>query len=241
MAEISNYFDFCIKILYFDNVEYVSMEFQSFCQTHGILHQISCFYTQQNGIAERKNRFLEVVRSLLIHMNMNVPKRLWNFVVLDACFCINLIYSHVLENKSYFLSSFYMETFSCRSKDFWLVFVILIILDLDPRAIHMIFVGYSRIQKGYVCFDLTTLKVVVFCDVTFLEDRFASYTSPKSSLSTILVLLIPSSKLDIPTSFLSLVCIFGFVMCVGIETWLFLYLLQSFSVIIDDSYAGTTM
>ncbi|KAK8933689.1 hypothetical protein KSP39_PZI015904 [Platanthera zijinensis] len=42
---------------------------------------------------------------------------------------------------------------------------------LDPRAAKHIFVGYSRTQKGYVCYSPATRKISVSADVTFREDQ----------------------------------------------------------------------
>ena len=63
---------------------------------HGILHQTFCVDTPaQNGVAERKNRYLlETVRALLFQMH--VPKHFWADAVSIACFLINQMLSSVL-------------------------------------------------------------------------------------------------------------------------------------------------
>jgi len=64
-----------IKSLVSDNVkEYFSTTFSSFLSSQGILHQSTCPHTpQQNGIAERKNRYLiEIVHSLMLNTNVLV-------------------------------------------------------------------------------------------------------------------------------------------------------------------------
>ena len=69
-AEIYNQFGICIKILRSDNArEYLSSSFTHFLSTQAITHQTSCSHTpQQNGVAERKNRYLiETARTLLLH------------------------------------------------------------------------------------------------------------------------------------------------------------------------------
>ena len=68
-AEIQNQFGVSIRTFRSDNArEYLSSPFQQFMKSHGIIHQTSCPYTsQQNGVAERKNRHLiETARTLLI-------------------------------------------------------------------------------------------------------------------------------------------------------------------------------
>ncbi|GJU96119.1 pol polyprotein [Tanacetum coccineum] len=60
-AEVENLLDKKIKILRSDKGgEYESNDFAEFCSTFGIVHQTTTPYTsQQNGVAERKNRTLK--------------------------------------------------------------------------------------------------------------------------------------------------------------------------------------
>ncbi|KAK8951538.1 hypothetical protein KSP39_PZI004751 [Platanthera zijinensis] len=65
---IKTQFDACIKTFRSDNAkEYLSHAFTTFRVQHVIIHQTSCVYTsQQNGVAERKNRhLLDVARTLM--------------------------------------------------------------------------------------------------------------------------------------------------------------------------------
>ena len=41
---------------------------------------------------------------------------------------------------------------------------------LDPKSLKCIFLGYSRVQKGYRCYCLSLHRYLVFVDVTFLEN-----------------------------------------------------------------------
>ena len=41
---------------------------------------------------------------------------------------------------------------------------------LDPKSLKCIFLGYSRVQKGYRCYYLNLPKYLVYVDVTFLEN-----------------------------------------------------------------------
>lgn len=58
-------------------VEYVSTEFSAFLSDKGLIHQKSCPHIpQQNGIVERKNRYiLETVSTLLVESL--VPPQFW--------------------------------------------------------------------------------------------------------------------------------------------------------------------
>ena len=50
---------------------------------------------------------------------------------------------------------------------------------LDPRAIKCVFLGYSSTQKGYKCYNPSTIKFYISADVTFIENK---HFFPKSSL-----------------------------------------------------------
>ena len=86
-----------IKVIRSDNGrEYFKTELIKFMNSKGILHQTTCLYSpQQNGVAERKNRYiLEVTRSLLI--DGNVPSHLWGEAMSFAVYLINRTPSNVL-------------------------------------------------------------------------------------------------------------------------------------------------
>ena len=78
MAYVDNQFSTRIKVFRSDSGgEYMSHQFQTYLQKHGILSQRSCPYTsQQNGVAERKNRrLLNTVCSLFLESS--VPAKFW--------------------------------------------------------------------------------------------------------------------------------------------------------------------
>ena len=41
---------------------------------------------------------------------------------------------------------------------------------LSAKAMKSVFLGYSRLQRGYHCYSLDTLRYFVFADVTFFEN-----------------------------------------------------------------------
>ncbi|RVW73598.1 Retrovirus-related Pol polyprotein from transposon TNT 1-94 [Vitis vinifera] len=152
---------------------------------HGILHQSSCAHTpQQNGVAERKNRHLvETARTLLLHSH--VPFRFWGDVVLTACYLINRMPSSVLHDQIphsllfpdqplYFLPP---RVFGCTC----FVHILTPGQDkLSAKAMKCLFLGYSRLQKGYRCYSLETHRYFISADVTFFEDSPLFSTTSES-------------------------------------------------------------
>ena len=185
-AEIQTQFNISIRVLLSDNTrEYFSAPFISFMSQHGILHQSSCAHTpQQNGMAERKNRHLvETARTLLLHYH--VPFRFWGDDVLTTCYLINRMPSSVLHDRIphsllfpdqplYFLPP-RVFGYTC--------FVHILTPRQDklfPKATKCIFLGSSRLQKGYRCYSPETHRYFLSANVTFFEDS-PFFCSSKSS------------------------------------------------------------
>ena len=80
--------------------EFTSTEFIDFCATNGIHHQLTAAYTsQQNGVAERKNRtIINMVRSLL--NSGRVPKTFWPEAVNCAVHILNRSPTLAVRNKT---------------------------------------------------------------------------------------------------------------------------------------------
>ncbi|RVW15373.1 Retrovirus-related Pol polyprotein from transposon TNT 1-94 [Vitis vinifera] len=178
--------------------DYSRSPFTSFMSHHGILHQSSCAHTpQQNGVAERKNRHLvETARTILLHSN--VPFRFWGDAVLTACYLINRMPSSVLHDQIphsllfpdqplYFLPP---RVFGCTC----FVHILTPGQDkLSAKAMKCLFLGYSRLQKGYRCYSLETHRYFISADVTFFEDSpFFSTTSESLPVSEVLPIPIVS-------------------------------------------------
>ncbi|RVX12789.1 Retrovirus-related Pol polyprotein from transposon RE1 [Vitis vinifera] len=127
--------------------------FTSFMSHHGILHQSSCAHTpQQNGVAERKNRHLvETARTILLHNS--------SFLLFP-------------DQPLYFLPP---RVFGCTC----FVHILTPGQDkLSAKAMKCLFLGYSRLQKGYRYYSLETHRYFISADVTFFEDSpFFSTTS----------------------------------------------------------------
>ena len=173
--------------------------------SHGILHQSSCAYTpQQNGVVECKNRHLvETARTLLLHHK--VPQRFWEDAILAACYLINRMPSSVLHDQiphSILLPTpplFYLlpRVFGC------VCFIHILTLGQDKlsvKATKCVFLGYSRLQRGYRCYSPDTNRYFIFADVTFFEDSsfFSSAIRPSAPNVLSIPLVLPSPDFPSP-------------------------------------------
>ncbi|KAJ4713761.1 Retrovirus-related Pol polyprotein from transposon TNT 1-94 [Melia azedarach] len=90
-----------VKKLRTDNgKEYISNEFDKFCEDAGIQHQLTVPYSpQQNGVCERKNRtLLEMARSMMHEKNL--PKKFWAEAVYTSVYLQNRLPTHAIEGKT---------------------------------------------------------------------------------------------------------------------------------------------
>lgn len=76
--------------------EFMSHEFQDFCEREGINSHLTTTYTpQQNEVVERRNMtLLEMTRSILKHMSM--PNYLWGEAVRHSTYLINRVGTRAL-------------------------------------------------------------------------------------------------------------------------------------------------
>ncbi|KAJ9673153.1 hypothetical protein PVL29_026432 [Vitis rotundifolia] len=169
-VEIKTQYDVFVKILSDNGKEYVSNSFQNYINHNEILHQTSCVDTpSQNGVAERKNRhLLETARALMFQMK--VFKQFWADTVSTACFLINRMPTIVLKGdipykvihpqKSLFPIEPRIFECTCYVRD-----TRPSVTKLDPKALKCVFLGYSRLQKGYRCFLTDLNKYLVSMNV----------------------------------------------------------------------------
>ena len=172
-VEIRNQFHTSIRILRSDNaLEYLSAPFSDLLSSHGILHQSFCAYTpQQNGVAERKNRHLiETAHTLLLHHT--VPQRFWGDAILTACYLINRMPSSILGDQVPHSLLFPNQPLFCLPpRVFECTFLVHILTPsqdkLYAKATKCIFLGYSRLQRGYYFYSPDTHRYFVSANVTF--------------------------------------------------------------------------
>lgn len=155
--------------------EFVSSEFQSYCENNGIARQLTAPYTpQQNGVVERRNRtLLGMTRSILKHMSL--PNYLWGEAVRHATYIINRVATRVLVNTTPYEAYKgskprldHVRVFGCVSyakveKGH--------LKKLDDRSRLLIHLGTEPGSKAYRLLDPINRKVVVSRYVCFDENK----------------------------------------------------------------------
>lgn len=101
---VETQFNAYVKVVRSDNALELgsSLSGSQFFSSKGIIHQTSCLYTpQQNGVVERKHKFLlETARALLFQSHL--PIRFWGDCLLTATYLFNRFRSPTLHHKSPF-------------------------------------------------------------------------------------------------------------------------------------------
>ena len=178
---VKNQFKTKVYVVRSDNVREFYFGFMNeLFHKYGIIHQTSCSYTpQQNGVLERKHRFLlETARSL--YFQSKVPAQYWGECMLCATYLINIIPLQSLSHETPYFRLYHtppdlteLRTFGClcfvgtstvhRSK-------------FDPRATMTVFMGYSPGQKGYKVLNWKTKQLSVSMNVVFHEANFSFHS-----------------------------------------------------------------
>ncbi|KAJ4813156.1 polyprotein [Rhynchospora pubera] len=149
--------------------EYISKEFEYFCEEHGIRRFLTAPYSpQQNGVAERKNRtILDMVRSMLKSKNM--PKEYWAEAVQCAVYLQNRCPTASLENMTPQEAWCGVKPAVSHLKVFGSVAYAHIPdqrrTKLDDKSKKLIFIGYDERSKAYKLIDPATNKVHISRDV----------------------------------------------------------------------------
>lgn len=154
--------------------EYSSHKLKNFFKKQGIQQQLTAPYSpQQNGIAERKNRYLvEAMRTTLIEVDL--PKTYWGEAITTACYLQNRLPTKDKDKTPFELwhgvkpNLSHVKIFGCkafahvpkeRRK------------KLDSKAQMYTFIGYSQESNGYRLLDRKSGKVIISRDVRFFEDE----------------------------------------------------------------------
>ena len=80
--------------------EFEDHAFESFCNNFGILHHLSSPRTpQQNGVVERKNKFVQEMARTMMNENV-LPKYFWAEAINIACYVLNCVLIRSYLNKN---------------------------------------------------------------------------------------------------------------------------------------------
>jgi transposase InsO family protein len=176
-AMIHTQFSLPIKTIRTDcGEEFTSNQFNQFCASKGMIHQVSCPHTpQQNGVAEKKHRRL-VQCALALLSQSTLPMSYWSYAISIAAHLINKLPTPNLSNKSPWETLYhtlpdltYLKTFGCQCFPLLTRYTA---HKLYPKTAPCIFLGYPTHSKGYYCLDLTTLRLYVSRHVLFNENTF---------------------------------------------------------------------
>jgi hypothetical protein len=167
--------------------EFTSNQFNQFCASKGMIHQLSCPHTpQQNGVAERKHRHL-VQCALALLSQSNLPMSYWSYAISTAAHLINRLPTPNLGHKSpweTFIIPYpdlaYLKTFGCQCFPLLTPYTA---HKLYPKTQPCIFLGYPLHSKGYYCLDPITLRLYVSRHVLFNENTFPGLKVSDSSSS----------------------------------------------------------
>ncbi|KAJ3701279.1 hypothetical protein LUZ61_004984 [Rhynchospora tenuis] len=154
--------------------EYISKEFEYFCEEHGIRRFLTAPYSpQQNGVAERKNRtILDMVRSMLKSKNM--PKEFWAEAVQCAVYFQNRCPTASLEKMTPQEAWCGVKPAVSHLKVFGSVAYAHIPdqrrTKLDDKGKKLIFIGYDERSRAYKLIDPATNKIHISRDVQDNEE-----------------------------------------------------------------------
>ena len=143
---------------------------------HGINHRISCPHTPaQNGTAERKHRHIIETALSLLHQS-SVPNNFWDEVVCSVVYLINRLPTQILKNRSPYQLAYNQEPEYSSLKNFGCTCYPCLhpytTSKLDSRLERCVFLGYSAFHSGYRCLSLTSGKLYISRDVTFIENIY---------------------------------------------------------------------
>lgn len=161
-----------VKVLRTENVlEFCDSQFNEFCSKNRIERHKTCTYTtQQNRVAERKNKILmKNVRCLLDESCLE--EKLWAEEATTAAYLVNCSPSSVIDHNV--SEQLWLERRPCYKYLRRFGFVAYVHQDqgkLKPRALKEVFLGYPQGTKGYKIWLLDEEKRVISRNVVSKDD-----------------------------------------------------------------------
>jgi hypothetical protein len=154
--------------------EYISNDFHTFCKENGIRKQCIARYTpKQNGVAERKNRtIMEMDQSMI--KEKQLPNEYCTEAIACSVYILNRCPTKEVINKSpdeawrkRKHNIAHLRVFGCVS---YSLIPRELRKKLDDRGEKCIFVGYIEQSKAYKLYNPITKKLIISCDVEFVEE-----------------------------------------------------------------------
>ncbi|CAL8991390.1 unnamed protein product [Prunus brigantina] len=187
--------------------EFLSGEFNKFCEESGIQRQLTMTYSpQQNGVVERKNRTVVEMAKSMLH-EKGISYEFWVEAMNSAIYLLNRCPTKSLKKVTPFEAYTGRKPRIAHLKIFVSPCHVLIPSTLrhklEENSHKCIFVGYGLCEKGYRLFDPRTRKVILSRDVQFDENGSWKWENASEGEMTVPVptenqSCDPSQNLDAP-------------------------------------------
>ncbi|EOY09394.1 Uncharacterized protein TCM_024822 [Theobroma cacao] len=161
--------------------EFVSNEFNNFCEEQGIRRELSAPYTpKQNGAAKRKNRtIVEMATSLLVAKGL--PNQFRAEAVATTAYLLNVFPTRAVLNCTPYEAWRGMRPWVSYLRVFGCIAYALVKSQtqhkLDEKSEKCIFLGYSSQSKAYRLYNSKNGKIIISRDVIFNEDASWDWSS----------------------------------------------------------------
>ncbi|CAL5400680.1 unnamed protein product [Camellia sinensis] len=182
-AEVENQLERKIKKLRSDRGgEYNVGTLSTFCEEHGIIHEVTPPYSpQSNGIAERKNRTLmDMINAILI--SSGLPKSLWGEAILTACVILNRVIVNDNDKTPYKI--WRKRVPNLKMLRVWGCLAKVAIPEpkrkkIGPKTVDTVFLGYAQNSSAnrflvinFEISEITNNTIIESHEATFFEDIF---------------------------------------------------------------------
>ena len=163
--------------------EYESLEFKTFLESRGIIHQTSVAdCPQQNGVGERMNRTL-MERTRAMKQAAKLPDEFWAEAFNTATYLTNRSPSSVLPTGKTPYEMWWGQKPSIAHVHIFGCLTYAYIPNkfrrkLDPKTEKCVLLGYSTKSKGYQLWSFKRKNLIIRRHVTFNESVFAFEENP---------------------------------------------------------------
>ncbi|KAK9165308.1 hypothetical protein Scep_000499 [Stephania cephalantha] len=189
--------------------EFVSKEFNLFCEKNDIKRELTTPYTpEQNDVAERKNQtVVEMKRNMLKASDLS--NEFWAEAVVIYIYLLNLSPTRFVMNQTPYEDWYgrrpsvsHLRVFGCIS---YALVNSQICQKLDEKSEKCIFVGYCTQSKTYRLYNPLSGQIVIRKDAVFGENTFWKWSEDQAQHNILAPLAaeIFTNKEHVPTSTLA--------------------------------------